>query len=297
MPGAELRTLLAATDLGENGEEVLRTAGELAAASGAVLHVLHAFDFSPDPYPGLVPSRAASFQGRIREAQLALDEQVRRAVPAGVEVAGLRVEIDTAARAILAYAEGVDADLVVLGPHRRRGMADAVLGSTADRVVRSARVPCLVARGEPRFPLRRVVVPLDFSEPARAALRAAFGLCRAAGEGAVVHAVHVIPRLFEQVDVPLSDDHIKPALHGVVKTVLGPPEDRAGVEVREVVVSGDSVPDEILRVAGGLQADLLVLGTHGRGGLERALLGSVAGSVARRAEYPVLLVPPEAGRA
>lgn len=49
MPAREPRTLLAATDLGERCEEVLRTAGALAAASGAALHVLHAFDFAPDP--------------------------------------------------------------------------------------------------------------------------------------------------------------------------------------------------------------------------------------------------------
>jgi nucleotide-binding universal stress UspA family protein len=292
MPAPELRTVLAATDLGEGGEEVLRAAGALAAAAGASLHVLHAFDFSPDPYPGLELGPAAGFQGRIREAELALDEQVRRAVPAGVEVAGRRVEIDTAARAILAYAEGMGVDMVVLGPHRGRGIADAFLGSTADRVVRSARVPCLVARGEQRFPLRRVVVPLDFSAPSRVALEAAFGLCRAFGADAVVHAVHVIPRLFEKVDVPLRDDHIKPALHGVVEAALGPPEQRAAIKVREEVVWGDSVPDEILSVARSLDADLLVLGTRGHGGLERALLGSVAGSVARRAGCPVLLVPP-----
>lgn len=291
MPAPALRTVLAATDLGESGEEVLRAAGALASGAGAALHVLHAFDFAPDPYPGLAPAPAAGFQGRIREAELALDEQVRRAVPAGVQVAGRRVEIDTASRAILAYAEGMDVDLVVLGPHRRRGMADAVLGSTADRVVRSARVPCLVARGELRLPLGRVVVPLDLSAPSRAALDAAFGLCRSLGDGAAVDVVHVIPRIFAGEDFPFSEATVGPELHREVEAALGPAEDRAGMQVRELVVWGDSVPDEILRVAGEQGADLLVLGTRGRGGLERALLGSVAGSVARRAGCPVLLVP------
>jgi nucleotide-binding universal stress UspA family protein len=293
MPAPELRTVLAATDLGEGGEEVLRAAGALAAASGAALHVLHAFDFSPDPYPGLGSAPAGGFQERIREAELALDEQVRRAVPAGVEVAGRRVEIDTAARAILAYAEGMGVDLVVLGPHRRRGVADAILGSTADRVLRSARVPCLVAREALSFPLRRVVVPLDLSAPSRAALDAAFMLCRAFGEGAEVDVVHVIPRIFAGEDFPFSEATVGPELHREVEAALGPAADRAGMQVREVVLWGDSVPDEILRVAREWGAGLLVLGTHGRGGLERALLGSVAGSVARRADCPVLLVPPD----
>lgn len=69
---------------------------------------------------------------------------MRRAVPAGVEVAGRRVEIDTAARAILAYAEGIGADLLVLGTHGRGGLERALLGSVAGSVARRAECPFLL---------------------------------------------------------------------------------------------------------------------------------------------------------
>lgn len=304
MPSPTLRTVLVATELGESGEEVVRTAGAVAAAAGAELHVLHALEFDLQPYAGMQPVSATGFEGRIREAERALEAQVRRAVPEGVPVAGHKVAIDTPARMVLDYADGIGADLVVVGPHRARAVADAFLGSTADRIVRSARVPCLVAHGRLRLPLRRVVVPLDLSAPSRGALESALTLCRALGDtrvsgelgmgGTSLDVVHVIPRIFAGEDFPFSEATLGPELHREVEEVVGAAEDRADVEVREVVLWGDSVPDEILRVSHEWDADLLVLGTRGRGALKRALLGSVAGSVARRATCPVLLVPPQA---
>src|SRR5690606_15872693 len=89
------------------------------------------------------------------------------------EVASREVEIYVAHKAILDRAAAVEADLIVIGPHRRRAVGDAFLGSTADRVIRSAGAPCLVVRGPLSLPLRRVVVPIDLSEPAQRALDAA----------------------------------------------------------------------------------------------------------------------------
>lgn len=302
MPAPDPRPVLVATDLGPGSEDVVRTAARVAAASGAELHVLHAFDWVPDPYPELIATPTPGFQDRVRDSERALDEQLRRTVPGGAAVAARRVVIDSPARAVLDYAEGVGAGLVVLGPHRRGGVGDFFLGSTADRVVRSAAAPCLVVRAPLRLPLRRVVVPMDLSAPSRGALEAALRACEALGDrgsagelgpGAVsVDVVHVVPRVLAGEDFPFGEAVVGPELHREVEAVLGPAEDRADLEVREVVVWGDSAADEIVRVAAGHGADLVVMGTHGRGALGRALLGSVASSVARRAECPVLLVPP-----
>lgn len=290
------RSILAATELGEGGEEVVRTAGALAAATGAELHVLHAFEFTSDPYPGIGAIPGAGFQDRVHAAERALEEQVRRAVPEGVAVAPPHVVIDTAARAVLNCAAGTGADLIVLGPHRGRGLEGVVLGSTADRVVRVAEAPCLIARGRLRVPLQHVLVPMDLSAPSRGALRLALDLARALGGQAVVEVVHVIPRIFAGEDFPFSEASVGPELHREVEAVLGPAAERAEVELRECVVWGDSVPDEILRVAEERRADLVVMGTQGRGPLMRALLGSVAATVSRRAACPVLLVPPAMDR-
>lgn len=291
-----LRSVLAATDLGPSGAAVLRAAAQLAAAAGAELHVVHAFDLDLAAYPEAHPDRP-TFQGRIAGAQAQLAAQLREALPGGAEAASREVVIFTAHRAILDRAGQVRADVIVLGPHRGSGVASRVLGTTADRVIRSAKCPCLVVRAPLALPLRRVVVPLDLSDPARGALETALAWTDAVGRrdpGGALEAeldvVHVVPRLFESGELPVNRASIGPRLHAQVERALAaqplPPP------VREELVWGDAAAEEIVRYAGERRADLLVLATHGHGAVKRVLIGSVASSVAQRATCPVLLVPP-----
>src|SRR5690606_320093 len=105
---------------------------------------------------------------------------IGRTVPSGVTVASREVVIFLAHKAIVARALDVSADLIVLGSHRAR-TGDAILGSTADRVIRTAAVPVLILRGRLSLPLRSVVAPVDLSEPARAALDQAVSWTAALG--------------------------------------------------------------------------------------------------------------------
>jgi nucleotide-binding universal stress UspA family protein len=293
-----IRSILVATDLTEASDAVLRAAGALAELTDAQLHVLHSFDFQALPYSDAQVART-TFEGRIAEAQNALAEQVRRTVRPGVAVASREVMIYAAHRAIVARAGDVEADLIVLGPHRRRPRGGAFLGGTADRVIRSAGVPCLVVRGPLSLPLRRVLVPLDLSEPALGALDVALswsdGLRPRAEElplGPRVTVLHVIPRVFDVRDSPIESAVIGPELDRAVAVALERVHAAGSIDLREEVRWGDAPADEILRAAEEGDADLLVLATHGHGALRRALNGSVASAVARRATCPVLLVPP-----
>jgi nucleotide-binding universal stress UspA family protein len=301
MPATPIRSILAATDLTGDSDAVLRAAGTLAAALDARLHLLHAFDLDLDAYPELdYPELgvAPSFQGRIAQAERALAAQLARTLPASVRAERLQVEIDMAHRAILARAEQVGADVIVLGPHRGRPHADRLLGTTADRVIRSATCPCLVVRGELALPLRRVVVPLDLSDPARGALATAaqwVDVLAARRPGldvadAELDIVHVVPRLFADDDLPVNRATIGPRLHRQVEEVLA--EEGLELAVREELVWGDAPAGEIVSYAAERRAELVVLATHGHRALKRALIGSVASGVARDAPCPVLLVPP-----
>ncbi|HEX5725444.1 MAG TPA: universal stress protein, partial [Longimicrobiaceae bacterium] len=111
MDTIELRSILAATDLTTASDEVLRAAGAVAAATGAALHVVHAFDLDLSPHPGRA-AEAATFQGRIAEAESRLALQVTRTLPAGLAVETRAVVIYVAHRAILDRAADVGADLV-----------------------------------------------------------------------------------------------------------------------------------------------------------------------------------------
>jgi len=293
------RCILVATDLSGASDHVLRSAAALAAATGARLHVIHAFDFASPEYMGRRMERV-TFQHRIAAAEVALDAQIARTVPPEVPVADRRVEIYAAHRAIAEHAEAVGAELVVVGAHTHHGSHLGMLGSTADRLIRTLAVPCLVVRTELGLPLHRVVVPLDLSEPARAALevgvRWAGALGARGGDPGLpeteVAVVHVVPQLFAVAEPPFDRATVPPGLNrqvdAAVKAAGSPPH----VLVREDVLWNDRPATEIVSFAWRERADLLVLATHGDHPVKRALIGSTAAAVVRRTPCPVLLVPP-----
>ena len=173
---------------------------------------------------------------------------------------------------------------------------DALLGGTADRVIRGATAPCLVVRGPLRIPLRNVIAPVDRSGAADVALRVALEWAVALGEEGLprprITALHVLPRALHLPEFAAGADEIR---EGIAKD--GVEAVREGgfdglVEVETAVRWGVSATDEVVERARERAADLVVLGTHGRGIIRRFLIGSVASGVAQRAPCPVLLVPP-----
>jgi nucleotide-binding universal stress UspA family protein len=140
--------------------------------------------------------------------------------------------------------------------------------------------------------LKTILVPSDFSECSDAAVR--YGLELARKFGATLHLLHVVqdpvtqPWAAEGFSAPLleaTDQWQKDAQVRLANAI--PAEDRA----RTVVTSTIASPFvEILRYAGANDIDLIVMGTHGRGGVSHVLLGSIAEKVVRRAPCPVLTV-------
>lgn len=295
-----LRSILAATDLTEGSDGILHAAGRLALASRAGLHVLHALESPAGGSPEHAPGSRPSFEDRIGEAVELLDEQIARTLPPGIPAASQQVVLGSAHLAILDRARDVEADLIVLGPHLRHGRADDFLGTTADRVIRSSGAPCLVVRGDLRLPVRRVLVPMDLTEPSRGALDLALAWAGALGTSAPeagglpteIEVLHIVPAMPLPYDLALDRATVGPRPHEEVEAALARAEHGSSVAVREELVRGDSPEEEIVGYAEERPTDLLVLATHGRGALRRALLGSVASGVARRALCPVLLVPP-----
>jgi universal stress protein E len=294
----QLRSVLVASDLSPSSAAVLRGAAAVAKHSCADLHVLHVLEMSILPF-AVADSDMGAIQSPITEIGRKLEEHVDAVLPAGANVASCRLVIGSPGQTILDRAHQVGAGLIVLGPHRPRSVADPVLGSTADRVVRTTEVPCLVVRGAMELPLRRVLVPLDLSRPARGALREAmewsrtFCPARVNGSSSPVQlsVLHVIPHMYEMYDFPFDQAVIGPELHKEVEAVVGSTVGE-GIELREDLVWGDDPAEAILRAAREWPANLIVLGTHARGGLVRALIGSVSSHVARAAPCAVLLVPP-----
>ncbi|HEX6374017.1 MAG TPA: universal stress protein [Longimicrobium sp.] len=290
-----IRSVLAATDLTPASDDVLGSAARLARAAGARLHVIHAFDLELSAYPEIDGS-APTFPGRIAEAHERLDAQLAHTLPEGMEADSREIVIYVAHRAILDRAAQVQADVIVLGPHRDRSAG--LLGTTADRVIRSAPCPCLVVHHPLTLPLRRVLVPIDLSDPAAGALATALGWCERLGPADAalllppvqLDVVHVIPRFLDCDELAANHAAMGPRLSAQVERALA--GHGSQVDVREELLWGDPAATEIVRYAAQRHAELIILATHGHGALTRALVGSVASAVARTAPCAVLLVPP-----
>jgi nucleotide-binding universal stress UspA family protein len=201
------------------------------------------------------------------------------------------------AEQILALAAA--ADLVVMGSHGHGGVKRFVLGSIADEVARHAPVPLMVVRGgsasPPAVQLTRIVVPLDGSDLAEQAIPVAATL--AADLGVPVHLMRVL-------DVDALRATVQAGIHAAAAYIRSHEEIQHHAEeylaeqaqqlrnrdltaTTEVLTGSPAVTllDAIRPV------DLVVMTTHGRGGVRRWLLGSVADKLVRAAAAPVLLVP------
>ena len=144
---------------------------------------------------------------------------------------------------------------------------------------------------------RRVLHPSDFSSASRPAFRKAIDLAKALRGDLVL--VHVLP--FVVVPVMMAEGYIPAAtldeLQETARAVaqrhlnrLGAQAKQAGVRVSSRLVVGDPVDDRIVRTAKAVHADMIVMGTHGRTGFRRFLLGSVAARVVATASCAVLTV-------
>ena len=143
--------------------------------------------------------------------------------------------------------------------------------------------------------LKRILVPTDFSDSARHALTYGISFAREYdAELLLLHVVETVPVGYASDLFPVPMAEVFQELSGYAKTELGKVADEArgkGVTVRETVVQGKPSA-EIARVAADEKVDMIVLGTHGKGMLDKAIFGSTTERVVRRAPCPVLTVRP-----
>jgi nucleotide-binding universal stress UspA family protein len=267
-----------ATDLSDGSDELLRAAGQVAARSASPLHVVHAVD--------VVPGAGETYEEEVRQVERLLDERIRAVVPAGVEVHA-HVESSPPDRAIIEWADRANAGLIVLGPHVRRAGPAGLLGSTAERVLGDARVPCLVVRAPLVVPAYHVVAAVEPAHTLAPVLDAAIRWALLFADAESGGGVPTLSALYVTGD---RSGAPPPALDEALRLALS----RAGAEKRltaQLALRGTDVVQSILLFAEVEVSDLLVLSTRNRGVVGRALLGSVSAEVTRRAPCNVLLIP------
>ena len=143
----EIRQILAPTDFSEFSKQAIESAFALAQTFGAKLLLLHVVELPAYPVEGFVPSTMGTtlIDDLQRQASLDLAQVLREPPNATVEVSR-QVDVGIPYRTIVEVAEAVKADLIVMATHGRTGLSHLVMGSVAERVVRTAPCPVLTIR-------------------------------------------------------------------------------------------------------------------------------------------------------
>jgi nucleotide-binding universal stress UspA family protein len=288
--------ILVAYDFSDASAEALEQAKAEAKATGSTLGICHVMPVLFDAEPFFSQFRQdAALDATSAEADTrrAISDKVRALL--GDTPAEVFVEKGEPYAEVLRRAEAWGADLVVVGSHGRGGIARALLGSVAERVVRHAHGSVLVAR-----PIRTSGVVLAATDLSEASLPVVEAAARAAERrnarvvavtavdwsyaawgsvaGAPFGATPVLPPPETQIEV-------RSAMRETMKREL----ERVGATGEAQVIDG-SPASAIAEQAETVGAELVVVGTHGRTGFARLALGSVAERVVRAAACSVLVV-------
>lgn len=283
-----------ATDFSVVSKHAVDAGVELATRASARLSLVHTYDPMPlgaVAYPPDLWTGGQLAEELERDARQSLATTASRIRYANVERHLLRHPHEAAG--ICEFVDAHHPELLIVGTHGRSGLPRFLIGSVAEKVVRHASCPVLVIRSlsaAAGFP-RRVSVCTDLSPSALGALQTAAVL--AGITTPEITLVHVEDPRHAKLDAQTHAD------------VLGELETELAQLYRAhfsgsphvSILSGGNVTDRLTHHAVDSDADLLVLGTHGKSGLERLLIGSVAERVARHALCSVLVVRPTGGHA
>jgi len=289
---ATLKTIVIGTSLSEVSDGIVRTGAAIARASGAAVWLLHVYASTTFP-PETGAGDVQLLEQQLEILRDLLAKQAYRtglADAAGFDPGRLRLVMGSPPRELLELSRQAKADLIVIGAVEGGALHRILLGSTADEVIRKAPCPVLLARAGAAFPPLQVEIPVDLSPCSGNALRQGLDLLAGLGAAPEAEVLFVLNPLEVAGSIQFTSDQV---------------ERMAGKELERFVAANGPSPvplrtriltgyprDTILSALEERRTDLAILGTHGRGGFERLMLGSVAGEVVRRAGCNLLVVPP-----
>lgn len=278
--------LLCATDLLPKSEAAIDRAGMLAEQLRAQLSLLH------------VVSPATSECNLEQALQLAISGLETRARAPEWRFGPLpevAVRAGNPSRLILDSIDRHRVDLLVIGPHRKRGLRDVLEGTIAEKILNTRQCPLLIVRRPAEGEYKQVMLALDVAEESGAAVQAAESLVLNSHSQAMVLHVNEPPYqgMLRSAGVGTEEvisyvNHSRREAAAEIRDLL---KRTSADHARYGVVIGESHPARAIRRAVEMyQPDLLVMGTSG-GRVRRALIGSVASQVMDAADCDVLVVP------
>ena len=295
-----IETILVPIDLSEESYRALEFAIPLAQRFGAAVHVVHVYEGARQ----LSSIATAPVLWRDEEIAWRLAEQVRRRFGTRPRTENCHIRLGKPFQEIVATAQEVKADLIVMATHGHGGLKHLALGSTAEKAIRHSPCPVLVVREATRGPIKtamegivleKILVPVDFSECSKEGARYASAFATTVGADLLVmHVTH--PADYTALDA----NRIPPEWPELVKTARLAAEDEldefvnflplAGIAADTQVAVGTPI-EKLVEASARPDIDMVVTSTHGYSGLRHVLLGSTAEQLVRLARCPVLVVP------
>ncbi|ODS31676.1 MAG: universal stress protein [Candidatus Scalindua rubra] len=293
------KRILIATDFSEFSKVALDICLGVSRCMKTKLYVLHTIEKFPHDYRHLLSSAVhADMKQKLEEEAV---EKIKAMIPGELLESEDIVPIVRFGKPfleIIKVAREENVDLLAVGTHGRAGVDRVILGSVAERIVRKAGCPVMVIRGKKYVGFKRIIVPIDLSDCSRKALEYAAATARAHSSKLTI--LHVYEESFVEPYVNAANseeeaDEIMKEIERVnetkydefLKTV-----DLSGVEYEKLLKKG--IPEtDIVEIAMEQQANLIVMGTHGRSGIKHILIGSTAEEVVRTVHCDIVIVKPE----
>lgn len=266
-----LEKLLVCTDSSPASKGAVIAALALARTCRSQVYLLEILEYNLG-YTGLAPESVLQWE---QEAAADLAGIEAEAQELGVPAKAIIRRADAAYAAIVDEAQKLKADLIIMGRHGQHGLAKLLMGSVTERVIGLSPVSVLVVPQASPLPWERVLIASDGSPYSEAAWDAALemirrldakliGVSAAREEGELPEAEAIVQRMLMRAN-------------------------RRGIPM-EIHVSVGAPDDIIVQIALDKQANLIIMGSHGRTGLKRLLMGSTTARVIGSAPCPVLVV-------
>jgi nucleotide-binding universal stress UspA family protein len=305
------RSILVPLDGSRFAEQAVSQAARIAQRAGSKLRLILVHGLPPAPIDPVAAKLFTSIDLATRKSERAYLRGIQtRLRDGGTRLSSAVTLTGKPGPALAHYVREMGIDLVVMSTHGRGGIRRAWLGSVADYLIRTLEIPVLLVRpreGEPgparTAPSGQILVPLDGSPLAEKALAPAIALAWAwDSELALLQVVRPIllsadpslplplPSAFDEDLAAMERTHAQDYLDDIVEELR-----EQGVRATGAAALGWYAADSILEMARPERLAAIVIATHGRGGLRRLVLGSVADKVVRGADVPALVYRP-AGR-
>ena len=270
-PG-EWEELLVCTDGSPESQGAVAEALALARLCGSRVHIVQVLEIIPE------------FEAVAPDLMVRLEEEVRTQLKAlKAEADKMAVALEVRVRrsvsvfsAILEEAGEIKPAMIIMGRYGRTGLARLLMGSVTARVIGYSAVNVLVVPRQAILAFRRILVASDGSPYSLAAWEVALSMAKKAGSA--LFGVSVVQ---ENEDLKLAEEIVHQ---------MRVAANREGVPLQGLVPQGQQADDAIVQAALKNEVDLIILGSHGRTGLARLLMGSVTERVIGHAPQPVLVV-------